>query len=58
VIVTTVGACVSELGGGRGGAAADADLVAWLLTHRVELLRLAALGQANTAAHRQLTGGA
>ena len=32
-----------------GGAGADADLVAWLLTHREELLRLAAIGQKREA---------
>lgn len=34
----------------RGDAVEDAELVAWLLTHRDELIRLARIGQASEAA--------
>lgn len=44
VIVTTDNAHGSQM---TSSAGRDADLVAWLLTNREELLRLAAIGQAH-----------
>lgn len=41
-IVTTYNVNGSRL---RGGAVEDAELVAWLLTHRGELIRLARIGK-------------
>jgi hypothetical protein len=50
VIVTTDHVHASELR--SDGAGADADFVAWVMTHRDEVLRLAVVGQQAEASSR------